>query len=223
VNNPPSAGTPAPAGTPTSPSATTPKGRYPRPASEVKVVDSAALSQVTEESRHIARLLRREGMKVLGLCPASDEVAVLPAAVQVGVALSEQSGAPVALVEANARWTAVPVPAGQGRITFSGSLLLTRWLAGDRLALLSLPPDASIGAGLIEMERLVRSGRSMFEQVLIDLTGLERLGEHLAAAAMCDALVFVARAGVTTEEDLLRLTNAFVAHRTLGVVLVGSR
>ena len=210
---------------PSGPSAAIPS-RYQRPASAVKVVDPEALSQVTEESRHIARLLRREGLSVLGLCPASDEVAVLPAAVQVGVALSEQSGAPVALVEANARWTAMPVipePMREsGRATFVGSLLLTRWLAGDRLALLSLPPDASIGAGLVEMERLIRSGRSMFEQVLIDLTGLERLGEHLAAASMCDALVFVARAGVTVEDDLLRLSHAFVSHRTLGVVLVGT-
>ncbi len=204
-------------------SASTPTGgTYPRPASTVKVVDSEALSRVTEESRHIARILRREKLTVLGLCPASDEVAVLPAAVQIGVALSEQSGAPIALVEANARWTAMPVAPEAGRTSFSGSLLLTRWLAGDRLALLSLPPNASIGAGLIEMERLIRSGRSMFEQVLIDLTGLERLGEHLAAASMCDALVYVARAGLTTEEDLLRLTHAFTAHRTLGVILVGT-
>lgn len=193
-----------------------------RAAHVVKVVDPQEQPGVIEQSRHIARVLRRENLKALGLCPASDEVAVLPAAVQIGVALAEQSGAPVALVDVNARWSALPPPRRAG--TLSGdSLLLTRWLAGDRLALLSLPPEASIGAGLVEMARLLHSGRSMFEQVLIDLTGLERLGEHLAAAAMCDALVLVARAGQSSEDDLLRLRHAFSGHQLLGVILVGLR
>jgi hypothetical protein len=188
------------------------------PASAVEVIAAEALPEVAEQSRHIARVLRQTPLSVLGLCPASDEVAVLPAAVQIGVALAEQSGAPIALLDVNARWSAVP----RGTTLLGDSLLLTRWLAGDRLALLSLPPDASVGAGLVEMARIVRAGRNMFEKLLVDLTGLERLGEHLAAAAMCDALVFVARAGVTTDLHLERLQHAFGAFQCLGVLLLGT-
>lgn len=184
--------------------------------------------EVAEASRHIARVLRRDALVAIGLCPTSDDVAVLPAAVQIGVALSEQSGAPVALFDVNARWSALPggPPGARGGAeadaALQGPILRSRWIAGDRLSILSLPEGATIGTGLVEMERLLRSGRSMFEHVLVDLTGLERLGEHLAAANMCDALVFVARAGSTRESDLDRLRHAFASHRTLGVILTGS-
>lgn len=198
-------------------------------ASAVKVADPDRLPHVVEASRHIARVLRRERLPVLGLCPASDDVAVLPAAVQVGVALGEQLGAPVALIDINARWSALasgaPAPGavpGEAPPLDGAGLLRTRWLQGDKLALLSLPPQASIGAGLVEMARILRSGRTMFEQLLVDLTGLERLGEHLSAAAMCDALVFVARTGLTTEDDLLRLARSYAMSRCLGVILTGA-
>lgn len=187
----------------------------------VQVVDARAHPGVAERSHHIARMIRREGLAAIGLCPGSDDVAVLPAAAQVGVALAEQSGSPVALLDINARWSALPPP--PDRSTLAGPLLLTRWLAASRLALVSLSPHTSIGAGLIEMARLVQSGRSMFEHVLVDLTGLDRLGEHLAAASMCDALIFVAQAGKTTERDLERLGHDFAAHRSMGVVLIGTK
>lgn len=190
-------------------------------AAAVQVADPDRLPAVVEASRHIARVLRRERLAVLGLVPAGDDVAVLPAAVQIGVALGEQSGAPVALIDINARWSALP-PAPDVPTLDGSGLLRTRWLAGEKLALLSLPPLSSIGAGLVEMARILRSGRSMFEQLLVDMTGLERLGEHLSAASMCDALVFVARARSTTEHDLERLKRAFPRTRCLGVILTGA-
>lgn len=188
-------------------------------AAAAHVVDPALAPEVGEASRRIAGILRRERLGAVGLCPASDEVAVLPAAVQIGAALAEGTGTPVALLDINVRWSAMP-PAAEAQ---GAGPLRTRWIAGDRLALLSLPPEASIGVGLMEMARLLRSGRSMFEQVLVDMTGLDRLGEHLAAAALCDALIFVARAGVTRERELLDLSKAFSAHRVLGVVLTGKK
>src|SRR4051794_6944834 len=118
-------------------------------AAAVQVADPDRLPQVVEASRHIARVLRRERLPVLGFCPASDDVAVLPAAVQVGVAIGEQVGAPVALIDINARWSAFAP--GPGSPTLPGApgfdapptldgagLLRTRWLQGDKLALLSL-------------------------------------------------------------------------------------
>lgn len=195
-----------------------------RPAAAVQVIRPEHQPEVVEASRHIARVLRREQLPVLGLCPASDSVAVLPAAVQIGVALSEQSRAPVALIDINARWSALPAPALPDAPTLDGAgLLRTRWLSGNKLALLSLPPRVSIGTGLLEFDRIIRSGRSMFDQLLVDLTGLERLGEHLSAASLCDALVYVARARVTTERDLERLQRAYGSQRCLGVILTGIR
>ncbi|MCS6912876.1 MAG: hypothetical protein RMK29_05300 [Myxococcales bacterium] len=189
-------------------------------AATLQVADPERFPEVVEAARHIARLIRRERLAVLGFCPASDAAAVLPAAAQVGVALAEQSGSPVALIDINARWSALPPPPDAPTLEGSG-LLRTRWLSSDKLALLSLPPQASIGAGLVEMARILRSGRTMFEQLLVDMTGLDRLGEHLSAAAMCDALVFVARALKTTEQDLERLQRDFATCRCLGVILTG--
>lgn len=193
-----------------------------RDSSRLRIITAGASAdpRLVEECRHIARRLRREQIKALGLYPVNDESAALPAAAHIGVALGEQSSAPVALVDVNARWRTGSAPAAASGTL--GSLLRTRWLAGDRLALLALPEGASIGAGLLELGRLLSSGRAMFENILIDMTGLERLGEHLAAATLCDALLLVARAGRTKEEHLERARVTFAAHRVLGVILTGA-
>lgn len=184
--------------------------------SAVQVVDPAQHPRVTEASRHLARQIHKERLAVLGLCPSSDEIAVLPACLQIANALAEQSDAPVALLDVNARWSALPAAA-------AGQPLITRWISGERVALLSLPPEISIGAGMLEIGRLLQSGRTMFEHILVDFTGLDRVGEHLSAASHCDALIFVAQAGVTTDIDLLRLSADFYNHRSLGVLLIGTR
>src|SRR5262245_8062242 len=54
----------------------------------------------------VAQRIRQAGRKVVGLVPASDDVAVPHLAVQLGLALVELSGATVALVDANVRWPA---------------------------------------------------------------------------------------------------------------------
>jgi hypothetical protein len=57
--------------------------------------------------------------------------------------------------------------------------------------------------------------------MLCDLTGLDALGEHLAAAEMMDGVVVIARAGRTRETELLELKRELGAGKLLGVVLLG--
>src|SRR5258708_7214488 len=61
---------------------------------------------VHSECIRVAQRLRQRGRKIVGLVPASADVAVPPIAVQIGLALVELSGATVALVDANVRWPA---------------------------------------------------------------------------------------------------------------------
>lgn len=198
-------------------------------------------SSLGEASRQIAQSLRQVPGKVIGFCPTDDQIAVLPAATQIGTALADLLAAPVALLDVNARWSATPQGQGdrnkpQEEATSQEGHFLTRWLAGDRLALLSLPPYTSIGRGIVEMGRLVQSGRSIFEKVLLDFTGLDRLGEHLAAAAHCDGLLLVGKVGVTTDLDLMKQVANFTQGGPiqkgrpsqqntpiLGVILLGAK
>lgn len=199
---------------------------------------------LAEECRHVARRLRQEALRALGLYPVNDHAAVRPAAVRIASALAEQSGTPVALVDldpetpesTDARDQPAPPRASPSSSASSSAssqsspsitaepLLRTRWLGTDQVAVLTLPDNhsRSVGVGLLEVQRLLESGREMFDHLLIDLTGLERHGEHLAAAALCDAVLLVARAGRTSEADILRARLTLPTQAIVGVLLMGA-
>jgi hypothetical protein len=84
------------------------------------------------------------------------------------------------------------------------------------------PPDVQ-PAGLVvpALAQLVARGLDGFEHVLVDLTGFERLGEHIAATGYVDAIAIVARKDETHEQRLLRLAAVIPPQRMLGVTLVG--
>lgn len=199
---------------------------------------------LAEECRHVARRLRQEALRALGLYPVNDHAAVRPAAVRIASALAEQSGTPVALVDLDPEDPETPQtpekPASASPETATSAsgasssrsspsiaaqpLLRTRWLGTDQVAVLTLPDNhsRSVGVGLLEVQRLLESGREMFDHLLIDLTGLERHGEHLAAAALCDAVLLVARAGRTSEADILRARLTLQTQAIVGVLLMGA-
>ena len=81
-------------------------------------------------------------------------------------------------------------------------MFATRWLRGQ-LALLTPPRAGEAGAGVPQLARVIQHSIELFSHVLVDLTGFEKLGEHLAAIEMMDGVVVVARAGRTTEDELL--------------------
>ena len=97
-------------------------------------------------------------------------------------------------------------------------MFATRWLRGQ-LALLTPPRAGEAGAGVPQLARVIQHSNELFSHVVIDLTGFKKLGEHLAAIEMMDGVIVVARAGYTTESELLRLNHEMPRHSHLGVLL----
>ena len=97
----------------------------------------------------------------------------------------------------------------------------TRWLRGD-VALLVPRERATMAQGLGALTGVLASSRDLFARTLIDLTGWKRVGEHLSAFDVLDGVVVVARSGLTTEDELLRLSHEIPADRNLGVLLLGA-
>jgi hypothetical protein len=179
-----------------------------------------ASSAARAELARVARRLRASGRKLIGLLPASRGVGVVATGVQLGLQMAQLTGAPIAFVDANARWpvlSEIQRDAPADRAVFA-----TRWLHGT-LALLTPRRVGAAGGGVRDLERIVEEGREMFAHVLVDLTGFEELGEHLAAVDLLDGVVVVAAARETREQDLLRLARELPEELDLGVLLVGGR
>jgi hypothetical protein len=167
----------------------------------------------------IARRLHAEKIRVVGFVPSDPIVAVPPVIVQLGLALTELTGATVAVVDANVRYPGLTL--AQGAATDSdGSVFSTRWLHGS-LALLSPPRLERAGEVVPQLARVLLDGSDLFAHVLVDLTGFELLGEHGSAAACMDAVALVGRAHYTKEHELLQLAPLMPQNRFLGVLLVG--
>ena len=121
--------------------------------------------EVRNECIRVAGRLRQTGKKVFGLLPAANDVAVPPIGVQLGLALTEVSGATVAFVDANLRWPAISALAADEE----GSAFATRWLGGT-LALLTPPRAGAAGAGLPQLARLIQKSSELFAHALVDLS-----------------------------------------------------
>jgi hypothetical protein len=169
----------------------------------------------------VARRIHNEGVRVVGFVPAADTVAVPPVLIQLGIALTELTGATIAVVDANVRYPGLGM-LNRGQQTDSDeSVFSTRWLYGS-LALLSAPQVESAGQVVPQLARVLIDGADLFEHVLVDLTGFELLGEHASAAACMDAVALVGRAHRTREKELLELARLMPRGRFLGVLIVGS-
>lgn len=168
----------------------------------------------------VARRLHSERIRVVGFVPAADHVAVPPVLIQLGIALTELTGATIAVVDANVRYPGLGA-LNEGKQTDSDeSVFSTRWLHGS-LALLSPPHVERAGEVVPQLARVLLDGSDLFAHVLVDLTGFELLGEHASAAACMDAVALVGRAHHTRENDLRGLAPLMPQGRFLGVLLVG--
>lgn len=187
----------------------------------------ASLGIVTDEGEvkaacaRVARRLHNERIRVIGFVPADDQTAVPPILIQLGIALTELTGATIAVVDANVRYPGL-VGLNAGRAADSErSVFSTRWLQGS-LALLSAPEVERAGEVVPQLARVLLDGSDLFAHVLVDLTGFELLGEHASAAACMDAVALVGRAHHSREHELLQLAQLMPHGRFLGVLLVGS-
>jgi hypothetical protein len=168
----------------------------------------------------VARRLHSERIRVVGFVPAEDQVAIPPILIQLGIALTELTGATIAVVDANVRYPGLGA-LNEGKQTDSDeSVFSTRWLHGS-LALLSPPHVERAGEVVPQLARVLLDGADLFAHVLVDLTGFELLGEHASAAACMDAVALVGRAHKTREHELIELAQFMPHGRFLGVLLVG--
>jgi len=168
----------------------------------------------------VARRLHNERIRVVGFVPAEDQVAVPPILIQLGIALTELTGATIAVVDANVRYPGLGA-LNEGKATDSDdSVFSTRWLYGS-LALLSAPQVERAGQVVPQLARVLLDGSDLFAHVLVDLTGFELLGEHGSAAACMDAVALVGHRRRTREPQLRALADMMPRDRFLGVLLVG--
>lgn len=176
--------------------------------------------EVKAACTRVARKIHGEGVRVVGFVPAENTVAVPPVLIQLGIALTELTGATIAVVDANVRYPGLG-ELNQDKSTDSDeSVFSTRWLHGS-LALLSAPEVERAGQVVPQLARVLIDGSDLFAHVLVDLTGFELLGEHASAAACMDAVALVGRAHHTREHELLELARFMPHGRFLGVLLVG--
>ncbi|HMG55953.1 MAG TPA: hypothetical protein VK601_20785 [Kofleriaceae bacterium] len=168
----------------------------------------------------VARRLHNEGVRVVGFVPVEDSVAVPPVLIQLGVALTELTGATIAVVDANVRYPGLGALNRDQQTDSDDSVFSTRWLYGS-LALLSPPRVESAGQVVPQLARALIDGSDLFAHVLVDLTGFELLGEHASAAACMDAVALVGRAHHSREQELIELARLMPYGRFLGVLLVG--
>ena len=168
----------------------------------------------------VARRIHGERIRVVGFVPSEDHVAVPPLLIQLGIALTELTGATIAVVDANVRYPGLGA-LNQGQQTDTDdSVFSTRWLQGS-LALLSAPQVERAGEVVPQLARVLLDGADLFAHVLVDLTGFELLGEHASAAACMDAVALVGRAHHTRERELVQLAQLMPHGRFLGVLLLG--
>ena len=176
--------------------------------------------EVKAACARVARRLHDEHIRVIGFVPAEDQVAVPPILIQLGIALTELTGATIAVVDANVRYPGLGA-LNEGKATDSDdSVFSTRWLYGS-LALLSAPQVERAGQVVPQLARVLLDGSDLFAHVLVDLTGFELLGEHASAAACMDAVALVGRAHHSREQELVELAQLMPHGRFLGVLLVG--
>ena len=173
---------------------------------------------VRAECIRIARRMHLSGNKIFGFIPTADDIAIPPVLIQLGMALTEITGATIAVVDANVRW---PGLAGLTRADTddTNSVFLTNWVRGS-LALLSPHHSEAPGEAVPQLARLLLEGCDLFAHVLVDLTGFDLLGEHASAAACMDSVIMLARVHETRESHLLMMQKAVPKNRFMGVLLV---
>ncbi|MBK8479939.1 MAG: hypothetical protein IPL40_02000 [Proteobacteria bacterium] len=177
----------------------------------------------------IARRLKRSGRHAIGLWPCDGTVAVPPLALRLGAALVHLTRANVAVIDANVRYPAFAAegaggPAAPSEPDDAGeaqrAIFVERWI-GPSLALLIPPHAGEPGAGVRQLQLLLNAQWRSFTYLLVDLSGFDRFGDHLNAAALLDGVALVARAGRSSEAELIRMRDELPPHLNLGVVLTG--
>ena len=166
----------------------------------------------------VGRRIRDSGKQVVGLLPVGETVSVVPLAIHLAIALTHSGVRPINVLDANTTNPAL------------STLLEVRDGAVPRLVQTPIAEDVSVTtlAGPpspvpmnSELQKNIALGRKSCAHILMDLTGFYRLGHGEGAAEWVDALLIVARANDSREEELLRIHSLVPPEQNLGVLLTG--
>ncbi|MDX2051541.1 MAG: hypothetical protein SFV15_04060 [Polyangiaceae bacterium] len=167
-----------------------------------------------------ARLLRGEG-RAVGLVPATARVAVPGVAIQLALALNEVGVKEVCVVDANYELPAfsdmAPIGVTAGPNIRHGFVAVP---LGDGATLLT-PHSPEPSLPLKRLDQLLPELRSLFDKVIVDLTGFREVGELVGACAILDGVLAVATTNVTLERELAGLVADLGDRPLLGTLLVG--
>ncbi|MBI5070609.1 MAG: hypothetical protein HZB56_20465 [Deltaproteobacteria bacterium] len=168
------------------------------------------------ECSRLARILRERGLHTVGLYPVGRDAGVMSAALELACALAEQ-GSVVGVVDAAAGWPCAPELAQGG--TDEQRAAVTTWVL-ERLAVLT--PRSGGRGGTEQLLDIVTQEAWGFSHLILDLTGFERRGEHVAAAGLVHAWALVARSGRVRAGEVRRWLADLPQPTGLGVLLVGA-
>jgi len=170
------------------------------------------------ECMRLARRVRERRARLVGLAPAGDDVAVPAIAIELGRALAATGITAVGVVDAHGSW-----PCAR-RLTASAAagadLLATSWLFPNVAVLTPRAPRP--GDALERLHGALVRETASFGELVVDLTGFDHRGEHVAAFELLDAVALVARCGRTTARQIQRRLRDVPDRRDLGVLLTGS-
>ena len=171
----------------------------------------------TPEMVHAARRLSNSGRRVVGLLPATRNVAVIPLAIRLAVASVYLGVERVVVVDANTRLPAFRATVASSE--YARELGSEELLPGVFVRRLDGPPLHGLDLALLN--RTLKQERNLAGLVLVDLTGFSDLGEHLRAFEMTDGALIVAVAGQTPKSAVEACGRALPGDLNLGVFLIG--
>ncbi len=176
--------------------------------------------EIYSEIVRVARKVHMSDRQVVGFWPASPTVAIPPLISVIGQALSNITTLPMALIDANIRWPGVVLPQGEAAKDANESLF-TRLQLSEKLTLFMPQQIGPEGAGVPQLRLLVQRIRGRFHHILVDLTGFDKIGEHLNALEIMEGIYIVGRARESMEYDYLRIHYQIPKDLNLGVILQG--
>lgn len=182
----------------------------------IKLVDPEVSPEAYAELLRVARRIRESQYRRIGLLPASKRVAVPAVAVQLSVVLAQVSLGSVAFVDANTRWPSLGGAVATDRTRHIARIALHEQVVAFARA--GPPTDRIDMAWLYDVLGVDTRG---FAYVFVDLSGFPRMGEHVDAFDVLDGVLVVARAGDTTEGQLLARHDDVPKSKRLGVLLSG--
>jgi hypothetical protein len=167
----------------------------------------------------LTRLLRERQVRTVGLSPVADDVAVPALAVGLALSLADASPDAIGLVDACGTWACAGALGRSGRER-ADRPAATNWL-DERVAFLE-PPSARPGHLASQLRDIAQDAAAAFGHLVFDLTGMDHLGEEVAAIQFLDASILVARSGRTTARQIELRLRDIPRERFLGVLLTGT-